>query len=75
MQISGVVHRDADEELMKALVIKGRKAGAFKRKYRLGARGKPASVDSDHITAKLEEGMSIFLLMWVMMVADVCWYA
>ncbi|KAF8477077.1 HSP20-like chaperone [Kalaharituber pfeilii] len=57
IQVSGVVHRNADEELMKKLVIKRRNVGVFKRKFRLGTRKRPASIDADHITAKLENGI------------------
>lgn len=57
IQISGVVHRNADEELLKKLVIKGRGVGVFRRKFRLGTQKRPASVDAEHITAKLENGI------------------
>ncbi|KAF8439545.1 HSP20-like chaperone [Terfezia claveryi] len=57
IQISGVVHRNANEELLRKLVIKGRGVGVFKRKFRLGTHKRPTSVDSDHITAKLENGI------------------
>ncbi|KAK8177561.1 HSP20-like chaperone [Phyllosticta citrichinensis] len=57
ISVSGVVHRPGDEELLKTLALNERKVGAFDRKIRLGSRANPAQVDSDAITAKLEDGI------------------
>ena len=57
LSVAGVIYRPADEELLKALALNDRKVGAFERKIRLGLTAKPASVDVDGITAKLEEGI------------------
>lgn len=57
LNISGVVHRPGDEELLKTLALDERKVGAFDRKVRLGSRANPAQVDVDGISAKLEDGI------------------
>ncbi|KAK8244885.1 HSP20-like chaperone [Phyllosticta capitalensis] len=57
ISVSGVVHRPGDEDLLKTLALNERKVGAFDRKIRLGSRANPAQVDSDGITAKLEDGI------------------
>lgn len=56
LQISGVVHRNGDEEFLKTLKFSERNAGVFEKKVRLGDRRSPAAVDIDGITARLENG-------------------
>lgn len=57
LSIAGVVYRPADEELLKLLDMSERKVGPFERKIRLGTRANPAQIDSEGITAKLEDGV------------------
>ncbi|KAG9191556.1 hypothetical protein G6011_10290 [Alternaria panax] len=57
LSIAGVIYRPGDEEFLKTLALNERKVGAFERKIRLGTRANPASVDTDGITAKLEDGI------------------
>ncbi|RYN53475.1 hypothetical protein AA0114_g4595 [Alternaria tenuissima] len=57
LSIAGVIYRPGDEEFLKALAMNERKVGAFERKIRLGTRANPANVDTDSITAKLEDGV------------------
>lgn len=56
IQISGVVLKKGDEEFLKTLAISERNAGLFEKKVRLGDRRHPAAVDTDGITAKLDNG-------------------
>lgn len=57
LSISGVIYRPGDEDFLKTLALNERKVGAFSRSVRLGSRAHPAQVDSDGITAKLEDGV------------------
>jgi HSP20 family protein len=57
LSIAGVIYRPGDEDFLKSLALDERKVGAFERKVRLGSRANPAQVDTDMITAKLEDGI------------------
>ncbi|KAK4892277.1 hypothetical protein LTR27_009286 [Elasticomyces elasticus] len=57
LSIAGVIYRPGDEELLKTLALDERKLGVFERKVRLGSRANPAQIDSDAISAKLEDGV------------------
>jgi HSP20 family protein len=57
LEIAGVLHRRGDEEFLQTLAMNERKVGAFQRTVRLGSRANPASIDSDAITAKMEDGV------------------
>ncbi|OCL03480.1 HSP20-like chaperone [Glonium stellatum] len=57
LSIAGVIYRPGDEDFLKTLALNERKVGAFERKVRLGSRANPAQVDTDMITAKLEDGV------------------
>ena len=57
LSIAGVIYRPGDEDFLKSLALDERKVGAFERKVRLGSRANPAQVDTDMITAKLEDGV------------------
>ncbi|KAI9820506.1 MAG: hypothetical protein M1832_003697 [Thelocarpon impressellum] len=57
LSIAGVVYRPGDEDFLKTLAMGERKVGVFDRKVRLGNERHPAEVDSDGITAKLEDGV------------------
>jgi HSP20 family protein len=57
LEIAGVLHRRGNEEFLQALAMNERKVGAFQRTVRLGSRANPASIDSDAITAKMEDGV------------------
>ncbi|KAJ4988535.1 hypothetical protein SVAN01_05990 [Stagonosporopsis vannaccii] len=57
LSVAGVIYRPGDEEFLKTLATNERTVGPFERKIRLGTRAKPAHVDPDGITAKLEDGV------------------
>ena len=57
LNIAGVIYRPGDEDFLKTLALNERKVGAFERKVRLGSRANPAQVDSDGISARMEEGV------------------
>ncbi|KAL1800930.1 hypothetical protein ACET3X_001272 [Alternaria dauci] len=57
LSLAGVIYRPGDEDFLKTLALNERKVGAFERKIRLGTRANPANVDTDGITAKLEDGV------------------
>lgn len=57
IQISGVVYRNGDEELLKTLTVGERGSGFFEKKITLGSLKKPAYVNSVDITAKLKDGI------------------
>lgn len=59
ISVAGVVYRIGDEEMLKTLAMDEREVGVFERKVRLGSRANPAVVDSDAITAKMEDGVLI----------------
>jgi HSP20 family protein len=52
-----VIHRPGDEEFLKTLALDERRVGVFERKVRLGSRANPAQIDSDGISAKMEDGV------------------
>ncbi|KAK5140528.1 hypothetical protein LTR04_002956, partial [Oleoguttula sp. CCFEE 6159] len=55
--VAGVIHRPGDEDFLKTLALDERRIGAFERKVTLGSRAKPAQIDVDAITAKMEDGV------------------
>ncbi|KAI9726337.1 MAG: hypothetical protein M1828_001611 [Chrysothrix sp. TS-e1954] len=57
LNITGIIHRPGDEDLLKTLALDERKIGPFERKVRLGSRSNPAQIDIDRISAKLEDGV------------------
>lgn len=57
LNIAGVIYRPGDEEFLKTLALDERKVGVFERKVKLGSKESPASVDSDAISAKMEDGI------------------
>lgn len=57
LSVAGVIYRPGDEEFLKTLAMNERKVGPFERKLRLGTRASPAHIDTDGITAKLEDGI------------------
>ena len=57
LSIAGVIYRPGDEEFLKTLAMAERKVGAFERKVKLGNERHPAEIDTDGITAKLEDGV------------------
>ncbi|MCJ1361879.1 hypothetical protein MMC16_000980 [Acarospora aff. strigata] len=59
LSIAGVVYRPGDEDFLKTLAMAERKVGVFERKIRLGSRASPAQVDTDSISAKMEDGVLI----------------
>ncbi|KPI38907.1 uncharacterized protein AB675_5902 [Cyphellophora attinorum] len=62
LRVTGVVHRPGvDEELLKHLVVNGRKRenGLFEKAVRLGTKRDPASVDVAGITAKMVDGVLV----------------
>ena len=59
LNIAGVIYRPGDEETLKTLALDEREVGAFERKVALGTKLEPAQVDSDGISAKMEDGVLI----------------
>lgn len=59
LNVAGVIYRPGDEETLKTLALDERDVGAFERKVALGTKLNPAQVDSDSISAKLEDGVLI----------------
>lgn len=59
LNFAGVIYRPADEETLKTLALDERDVGAFERKVALGTKLDPAQVDSDGISAKLEDGILV----------------
>lgn len=59
LSVAGVIYRPGEEEVLKTLALDERQVGVFERKVKLGSRANPASVDSDAITAKMEDGVLI----------------
>lgn len=57
LTVAGMIYRPGDEELRTILTLNERKVRPFERKIRLGTRASPAHMDTDKITAKLEEGV------------------
>lgn len=62
IRISGVVLRSGDEAFLKTLTLSERNFGVFEKKIKLGGRGHPAAVDTDKITAKLDDGEPFHLV-------------
>ncbi|MCJ1340620.1 hypothetical protein MMC09_005916 [Bachmanniomyces sp. S44760] len=59
LSIAGVIYRPGDEDFLKTLAMDEREVGVFEKKVRLGSRAKPAAVEHDSITAKMEDGVLI----------------
>jgi HSP20 family protein len=57
LNVAGVIYRPGDEEFLKTLALDERKVGVFERKVKLGSKVNPAQVDSDSISAKMEDGI------------------
>ena len=57
LSIAGVIYRPGDEETLKTLALDEREVGAFERKVALGSKLDPAQVDSEGISAKMEDGV------------------
>ena len=57
LNIAGVIYRPGDEEFLKTLALDERNIGVFDRKIKLGSKERPAQVDSDAISAKMEDGI------------------
>jgi len=57
LNVAGVIYRPGDEEFLKTLALDERKVGVFERKVKLGSKVSPAQVDSDAISAKMEDGI------------------
>ena len=62
LNIAGVIYRPGTEEFLKTLAVDERKVGVFERKIKLGSREKPALVDSDGISAKMEDGILVITI-------------
>ena len=59
LSVAGVIYRPGDEEFLKTLALDERQVGVFERKVRLGSRARPAMVDVDDISARMEDGILI----------------
>ena len=59
LTVAGVVYRPGSEEFLKTLALDERKVGHFERKVRLGSRASPAQVDTDGISARMEDGVLV----------------
>ncbi|KAG8529935.1 uncharacterized protein KY384_005416 [Bacidia gigantensis] len=59
LNIAGVIYRPGDEAFLKTLALDERKVGVFERSVKLGSRERPALVDSESISAKMENGVLI----------------
>ena len=59
LNVAGVVYRPGDEAFLKTLALDERKVGVFDRKVVFGTKEKPANVDADAISAKMEDGVLI----------------
>ena len=55
--VAGVVYRPGDEELLQSLALDERKIGAFERKVALHNANKPATIEVEGISAKMEDGV------------------
>ncbi|KAL9123758.1 MAG: hypothetical protein Q9217_006845 [Psora testacea] len=62
LSIAGVIYRPGDEDFLKTLALDERKVGVFERKVSLGSRTKPAQVDSEAISAKMEDGILVIIV-------------
>ena len=59
LSVAGVIYRPGSEEFLKTLAMDEREVGMFERKVRLGSRARPAMVEIDDISAKMEDGILI----------------
>lgn len=62
LRVTGVVHRpDVDEQMLKDLVVDGRKreTGVFEKAIRLGTKRDPANIDVAGISAKMTDGVLV----------------
>ena len=59
LSVAGVIYRPGSEEFLKTLAMDEREVGVFERKVRLGSRARPAMVEIDDISAKMEDGVLI----------------
>lgn len=57
LNVAGVIYRPGDEDFLKTLALDERKVGVFERKVKFGSKANPANVDSDAISAKMENGI------------------
>ena len=57
LNVAGVIYRPGDEAFLKTLALDERKIGVFERKVKFGSKVNPAQVDSDAISAKMEDGI------------------
>lgn len=55
--VSGVIYRPGDEDFLKTLALDERKVGAFERKVALGSSSRPAAIEVEGISAKMEDGI------------------
>jgi len=55
--LAGVVTRGVDENLANRIAMDERDVGVFRRVVRLGDSSRPAHVDPDGITARMEQGV------------------
>ena len=59
LSVAGVIYRPGDEDFLKTLAMDERQVGVFERKVRLGSRARPAMVEIDEISAKMEDGILV----------------
>ena len=59
LSVAGVIYRPGSEEFLKTLAMDEREVGVFERKVRLGSRARPAMVEIEDISAKMEDGVLI----------------
>jgi len=60
LNVAGVVYRGGDEEFLKTLANGERSVGVFERSVKLGGeKAGEDEVDSDNITAKMEDGVLV----------------
>lgn len=62
LRVAGVIHRPGDEELLKNLAVGEREVGAFERKVKLGSRERPAVVEAEEISARMEDGVLVVVV-------------
>ena len=59
LSVAGVIYRPGSEDFLKTLALDEREIGVFDKKIRLGSRVRPAQVEVDDISAKMEDGILI----------------
>ena len=59
LSVAGVIYRPGDEEFLKTLAMDERQVGVFERKVRLGSRARPAMVEVEGISARMEDGILV----------------